>query len=195
MGASGQNASRHETTDEPPPLSLDIRRLKPLEIVLIRRCAHHMPLDGFPAFDQLAAELEEQLEDLPQTDLPFAREVYNTFAMSPYAIDRLHVGLLLPQLTLADHDTGFALWHQLVRDEHPTVQRDTYQPIREHLTKPEPTAIEELGRNGLTLADGHRLRSAFIDAQYLGGRHVIDQTPATEALQEATHSFESIVRL
>jgi hypothetical protein len=195
MDAASQAIDDDQIDGRQSPLTVDVRRLKPLEIVLARRFVHDMPLDGFPAFDGLAEQLEQQLEALPQADLPFAQEVYGTFASSPYAIDRLNVGLMLRPLTLVDHATGFALWNQLVRDEHPTVRRDVYQPIQNHLERTDRSAEEGLAEEGLTLADGHHLRNAFIGAFYIGGCHVVAETDITATLQEATHSFDSIARL
>jgi hypothetical protein len=195
MGPAHTNADHDELAEDSPAIAINITKLQPLEIVMACRYVHNMPLDGFPAFDQLADELEQQLERLPQIDLAFAREVYGVFATSPYPADRLNVGLILRQLTLVDHDSGFALWHQLVRDEHPTVRRDVYRPIYRHLTSTERSAEQSLSEEGLTLADGHQLRDAFIGAQYPDGCYVIDQTPVAEALREATRSFVSIARV
>lgn len=195
MGPAHENADHDAPAKESPAITLDVTKLQPLEIVLACRYIHDMPLDGFPAFDHLADELERQLENLPKIDLPFARTVYGTFAMSPHPADRLNVGLMLPQLTLVDHDAGFSLWHQLVRDEHPTVRRDVYRPIHKHLTNTNRPPEQGLNEEGLTLADGHQLRDAFLSAQYPDGRHVIGQTPIAEALEEATRSFVSIAHI
>lgn len=195
MGSARRDANHDEPSDPHEPLGIQVRHLRPLEIVLVRRYVHNMPVEGFPAFDRLADDLERQLKALPTRDLPFAREVYGTFAASPYPADRLHAGLLLRSLTLVDHEAGLALWHQLVRDEHPVVRRDTYEPIHRHLTSSTVPAEQGLAQEGLTLADGHQLRDAFIGAQYLGGCHVVGETAISKVLQEATRSFESIARL
>lgn len=195
MGSADRDANHDEPSGCHPPLGIQVRHLRPLEIVLIRRYVHNMPVEGFPAFDRLADELERQLKALPQTDLSFALEVFDTFAMSPYPADRLHAGLLLRYLTRVDHDAGFTLWHQLVRDEHPVVRRDVYEPIHRHLTSISRPAEQGLAEEGLTLADGHELRDAFIGAQYLGGCHVVGKAAINKTLQEATRSFESIARL
>lgn len=195
MDTEEQAAKDDQTVDQRPPLTIDVRRLHPMEIVIARRYVHEMPAEGFDAFDDLADQLDQQLEDLPTTDLPFAREVYGTFATSPYPIDRINVGLMLRPLTLVDHATGLRLWNQLVRDEHPAVRRDIYGQISIHLDGTEGDPEVGLAKQGLTLADGQQLRVAFIAAGNGEGLHIIGETNNTEALREATRSFETIARV
>jgi hypothetical protein len=195
MGPAHENEDHSPLAEESPAITLNLTKLQPIEIVLACRYLHDMPLDGFPTFDHLADELERQLENLPKIDLAFARTVYGAFAMSTHPADRLNVGLMLRHLTLVDHDAGFSLWRQLVRDEHPTVRRDVYRPIHKHLTSTARSAEQGLTEEGLTLADGHQLRDAFLGAQYPDGCHAIGQTAIAEALDEATRSFVSIAHL
>jgi hypothetical protein len=170
-------------------------RLQPLEIFIMRRYVHDMPLDGFPGCDELASELQRQLTVLPQTNLIFARNVYGTFAQSPYPIDRLNVGLMFRSLTRVDHETGLALWSQLVRDGNPVVRRDVFEPMRSHVDSADGSVEEGRAQEGLTLADGNQLRDEFIRAHYLGGCHVVGHAAITDALREATHSVESFARI
>jgi hypothetical protein len=172
------------------PVYLHLRRLRPVEIVLICRHIHDLPIDGFPVFGRLVVELEKQLIDLLRTDLPFARRVYKTFAISPFPADRLTIVLLVRWLTLADHDAGFSLWHQLVRDENPTVRQEAYEPIHQHLTNTARPPAEGLKHEGLTLTDGQALRDAFTSAHQTGHFHIIRHTIITDTLREATLNIE-----
>jgi hypothetical protein len=184
-----------ESMNARPAISVDVRRLQPLEIVLMRRYVHEMPLDGFEAFDELAEDLERQLAMLPRTDLPFALTVYGAFAASPYPIDRLHLGLIVRSLTQADHDTGYAFLRQLVRDKIPGVRRDCYETIDHHLRRTDITAEEGLAQEGLTLADGHQLRDDHHRAESHGDFYIVDENDVTEPLREATDSLVSITRV
>jgi hypothetical protein len=175
----------HGAVTDESPISLNLRQLQPLEIVLICRHIHSLPLDGFPAFGRLVVAVENQLVDLPRADLPFARRVYQTFAMSPFPVDRLTIALLVRCLTLVDHDAGFSLWHQLVRDHNRTVRQEAYEPIHHHFTHPQRPPAEGFEQDGLTLADAHALSDAFTRAHQTGHYHVIGHTAVTDTLREA----------
>lgn len=102
---------------------------------------------------------------------------------------------MLSPLTLVDHATGLRFWSQLVRDEHLAVRRDVYGQISIHLDGTEGDPEVGLAEEGLTLADGHQLRAAFIAAGNGDRLHTIGKTNITEALREATRSLETIVRV
>jgi hypothetical protein len=179
----------HDALASEPPISLNLRRLQPVEIVLLCRHVYRLPIDGFPLFNRLTIALEKQLIDLPRADLPFGRRVYETFAMSPLPVDRLTIALLVRWLTLVDHNAGFSLWHRLVRDQDPTVRQEAYEPIHHHFTHPHRPPAEGFEQEGLTLADAHALRAAFTRAHQTGHCHVIGQTAVTDTLRETTHSI------
>jgi hypothetical protein len=177
------------------PMLLDIRKLQPVEVVLLSRYATNSSTGDFPTLDCWAVKFERHVECLPETDLAFAREVYSTFAVSPFPIDRLNLGHMIRYLTRADHDAGVSLWHQLVRDEHFKVRRVAYDPVRSCLRDRQRPPEERLAELGLTLTDAHRLRDAFIDAQFPCGRHIVSRTAIAEALETATESFASLANL
>lgn len=180
------------TAEHPrPAIAVDLSRLRPLEIVLLSRYASESSTDGFPAIDACCEDIQRQLRELPRTDLPFARKVYRTFAMSTHPADRLIVGFNLRGMTLADHDTGFALWSQLVRDEHPVVRRDVYEQIQRHFDNPARSPESALAEEGLRLDEAEQLRDAFIRAQYAAGQYVVARTVVADALEQATNSFRS----
>lgn len=176
-----------------PAISVDLRRLQPLEIVLLSRYAigSDASTDGFPSIDACCESLTQQLRELPETDLSYARIVYNTFASSPYPIDRMTIGLNLRGMTLADHDTGFELWSQLVRDENWRVRRDVYEQINtrfQDINRPPALVFAE---EGLTIDDAGQLRDQYIEAAHPTGQFAIGRTALSEALEEATKSFHS----
>jgi hypothetical protein len=175
-----------------PAITIDIARLKPQEIVLLGRIATSAQTEGFPALDRCAEDFWRQLKSLPQVDLPFAREVCQAFAISPFPIDRLNLGQLLRSLTVTDHEAGFLHWHRLVRDENPAIRRETYQLVHERLTHSERPPDAGLAEEGLSVADAWRLRDAFVAAQLGENVYVVEQTHVGEILREATVSFASL---
>lgn len=178
-----------------PAIAVDLSRLRPLEIVLLSRYASESSTDGFPAIDACCEDIQRQLRELPRTNLPFARKVYRTFAMSTCPADRLIIGFNLGGMTRADHDTGLALWSQLVRDEHPVVRRDVYEQIQRHFDDPAQPPESGLAKEGLRLEEAEQLRDAFIRAQYAAGQYVVERTVVAEALEQATASFRSFGRV
>jgi hypothetical protein len=178
-----------------PGVAVDVTRLQPQEIVLLSRVATSSQTDEFPALDRCAEDFWRQLEELPRIGLVFAREVCRVFATSPFPIDRLNLAQLLRPLTVVDHDTGFALWHQLVRDENPNVRREIYQQVHECLSRPHDVRDVDLADLGLTLADAHELRDAFVSAQLGENLNVVEQSALGRAMREATTSFASLATI
>lgn len=172
-------------------IAVDLTQLRPVEVVLLCRYASESSTDEFPSIDACCEDIKRQLRELPEADLPFARKVYFTFATSTNPADRLIIGFNLRAMTLADRETGLALWSQLVRDEHPVVRRDVYEQIQRHFDDPARLPEHGLAEEGLRLDEGERLRDAYIRAQYAAGQHVVERTAVAEALEEATSSFRS----
>jgi len=191
VALTGEDQELRDPEITHPAIAVDLRQLRPLEIVLISRYASESSTDGFPAIDACCENIKRQLRELPQIDLPFACNVYRTFAMSPYPADRLIIGFNLRGMTLADHDTGLALWSQLVRDEHPVVRRDVFEQIQRHFDDPARPPEHGLAEEGLLLDEAEQLRNAHIGAQYAAGQYVVERTAMAEALEEATNSFHS----
>jgi hypothetical protein len=201
MTQTGESAQQEEIIANSPVIQIDFMRLQPIEIVLLSRVATESSTSAFPAIDECADDFQRQLSELPNADLTFAREVCAAFAQSPFPVDRDTLARhLIQPMTLADHDFGFSLLHQLVRDQHPEVRSEAYSEVLHSLNgedihgneRPVEEALAELG---LTVEDAHELTHAFINAQYQNNLHAIGQTALAEDLQEATRSFQGFATL
>lgn len=91
---------------------------------------HGVPMDEWLPIDDT---INPAFSDLPEKNLPHARAVFQAFAESPLAEDRVEGAGMMLWLIDHDHDFAYGLWHRLARDPAKVVRAEAVDDLRRRL--------------------------------------------------------------